>query len=788
MMIRPLPKDATTEESWILRETHFDPEYLAKYEAIFTQGNGYLGQRAALEEGYWGEKRDLFVSGTFDRYHTSEVSELPNLPDVTNLTLYVDGQRMSLLSGELRQYCRQLDLFTGELKRTACWVSPQGAQLQLCWQRVVSQADPHLQAAKLTITTDRPVSLRLRAGIDGTVTNTGTQHTIEGDSRVYDGGTLEYPCTTVQSGVQVMTHMHHWLLIDGVQAAQMKIVSKRRSLTGEYTVTLLPGQKLEFEKLAAIHTARDVEYRALSAAEANEAVRRDSLTRFLAQKTLTYAQVLRESAAVWAEFWREHDIRIESSEPLDQVYIRFAIYHLHIMTNRWDDRVGIAAKGLSGEGYKGHSFWDTEIFIFPFFLYTAPETARGLLEYRYHSLNAARELAQKRGYEGAMYPWECGWIEDGDVTPEDLGVDLVTGCLLPCSTGELEHHVTADIAEAVRQYALVTGDMDFMQRRGYEILLETACFWASRVEYDATRKRYEIRHVTGPDEYQEDVNNNAYTNYFAARNMELGLWTLDRLAELPELRERLSERFELEALKERLTERIAAMYLPRVNADGILPQFDGYLQQKELDLTAYRNAPQVAAIMQDFNFKMLRRYKVAKQADVVQLMFLREDLFSGELRRKNYQFYEPRTLHDSSLSRAIHAIIASDLEMPEEAYDMFLGAACTDLSAEPHSCDDGIHSANMGGIWQDVVMGFGGLRAFDGTLRLLPHLPRHWKKLTYRFHWKQSVVEAEITTDQLRLKNSGAPLSILTPCGTVELEENGETTLQYRRNTMCECR
>lgn len=779
MKIWPLPLETVTNDCWGVRETHFDPEYLAKYEAIFTQGNGYIGQRAALEEGYWGEKRNLFVAGTFDRYDRSEVSELPNLPDVTNLSLYVDGQRMSMLRGELLDYCRELSLSTGELKRSIRWRSPQGIELKICWQRVVSQADPHLIASLLTVTTDRETMLTITAGIDGTVTNSGTQHSVEGSCRVHPGGILEYPCRTNQSDVQVMIHMAHRLYLDGKPAGEMKIVSKRRYLAGQYSLRLSPGQTLTLEKLATVHTGRDVEYRALTQEAANDAVRTDSLQRFRAISGRSYAQVSQESAEVWKVYWRMHDVGIESDNPMDQLYIRFAVYHLNIMTNRWDDRIGVAAKGLSGEGYKGHSFWDTEIYILPFFLYNQPETARSLLEYRYHSLEGARALAKKRGYQGAMYPWECGWIHDGDVTPNNLGVDLVTGHILPCTTGELEHHVTADIAEAVRQYELATQDTAFMERCGYEILLETARFWASRVVYNEELARYEIHHVIGPDEYQEDVNNNAYTNYLAARNMELGLWTIAELEKKPALQKRLSEAIALDALKARLTDCLERLYLPQPTEEGILPQFDGYFEQRDLDLSGYRAAPQVGAIMKDFNFKMLRGYKVAKQADVVQLMFLREDLFPGELRRKNYLYYEPRTLHDSSLSKAIHAILAGDLGMTEEAYDMFCGAACTDLSSEPHSCDDGIHSANMGGIWQDVVMGFGGLRTFDGTLRIAPHLPKSWSRLSYRFIWHGSRVDAEITHDRIRLKNNGAALTVKVPGGEACLPADGEATFAY---------
>lgn len=781
MVLQQSTRNPSMDGGWILEENHFDPEYLSKYEAIFTQGNGYLGQRAALDEHYWGETRNLFVSGTFDRFHDSEVSELPNLPDVTNISLYVDGERFSLLGGKIEQYSRRLNLHSGELVREVRWISSKGTALDIVWRRVVSMADKHMLASQMSIRADKAVELTITSGIDGTVTNTGTQHTVEGYGRVYDDAILEYPCKTLNSGIQVITHAVHHLSVDGIsEGYTMKIVSSRRYLGASYSLSLKPGQDLVLEKQSAVNTARDLVYQDLDPAQANEHVLRDSLASFRQKLDQNYESVLRKSSLEWKKYWDEHDVRVMSSNPRDQLVIRFAIYHLNIMTNHKDSRMGIGAKGLSGEGYKGHSFWDTETFIFPFFLFTQPLIGRNLLEYRYKCLSGAKDLAKKRGYQGAMYPWESGWIGDGDVTPDNLGVDLVTGKILQCKTGDMEHHVTADIAFAVYQYFKATGDIAFMEQCGYEMLLETARFWASRVEWKEEKQRYEITHVIGPDEYQEDVNNNAYTNYLAAKNMTLGLWVLDQLTRNPDLKQKLDKKIQLQGLRELLIDRTENIYLPLPDSKtGVLPQYEGYFELEDLDITSYCNAPKVAEIMKDFNFEMLRKYQVAKQADVVQLMFLCEELFPGELRRKNYQYYEPRTLHDSSLSKAIHSVIASDLGMCEEAYRMFHGAANTDLREEPHSSDTGIHSANMGGMWQAVVMGFGGLRAVDDRLRIVPHLPACWDKLAYKVCWKERTLSVEVTKDTVSIHNNGAELEIQSIHGPLVLPPCKKISYHY---------
>lgn len=765
---------------WIIEEKKFEPEYLGKYESILTQGNGYLGQRAALEERYRGETRNLFVAGTFDKFHESEATELPNLPDVTNIGIRVNGREFCLTNAKVEFYNRALNLKTGELTREVVCLLEKNVRLHLQWRRMVSMTNMHLIASQLCITSEEPVDIQITSGIDGRVTNSGTQHMVEGRPRVYDGNLLEYPCSTLQSGVQVVTHGTHKLYLEHQEAEiPMAIVTGRRYIGGKYEVKLQAGQELCFEKLAMVHTSRDVDYQNLSEETARNKVLEDGLAAFRAIAGCRYQQLMADSSRAWEKMWDELDVQVSSQNAKDQLAIRFAIYHLVIMTNRQDSRIGIGAKGLSGEGYKGHSFWDTETFILPFFLYCKPEIARNLLQYRYSTLPGAKALAKKRGYQGAMYPWESAWIADGDVTPDNLGVDLVTGKIIPCKTGEMEDHVSADVAFAVNQYWQATGDRAFMECYGYEILLQTALFWTSRAMWVEDKHRYEIHHVIGPDEYQVDVNDNAYTNYLAHRNIVLGLWTLDELEKDESLREKMDRKISLAGLRERFHEYVEKLYLPEPEPDsGILPQFDGYLKQEAIDISSYRNCPQVGRILQDYSFESLRKYQVAKQADVVQLMFLEEERFPGKVRVVNYQYYEPRTLHDSSLSKAVHSVLASDLSLSEEAYKMFQGAAETDLGQDPHGSDAGIHSANMGGIWQATVMGFGGLRMLDGHLRIIPHLPEQWRKLRYRVNWQGSNLTVTVTHEQLRICNHGKQISLLTKKGKVTILPGHEFVLQ----------
>jgi hypothetical glycosyl hydrolase len=461
-----------------------------------------------------------------------------------------------------------------------------------------------------------------------------------------------------------------------------------------------------------VHTSRDFEAK-------------DGLLDMQTALLTGYDALMSESAAAWALLWETADIKISAKSNYDQVAVRFAIYHLNIMVKKNDCRVGIGAKGLSGEGYKGHSFWDTEIFILPYFVLTQPEVARTLLGYRYQTLNGARRKARENGYRGAMYPWESAWMDDGEVTPLYGGADIVTGEQIPILTGQIEQHITADVAYAVWQYYTATGDQEFMDRYGYEMLEETARFWVSRARWDESRQAYVILDVIGPDEYKEHVNNNAYTNHMAFFNMQLAL----------------KHRYDPEIGK--VAEK---MYLPGPDDGGIIPQFDGYMELAHVNLEKYKQSESVGDIFKDYNLTQINGLQVSKQADLVLLLLLLEDLFDQETRRRNYLFYEERTLHDSSLSKSTHSVLAHDLGFDDIAYRYFLASCAIDLDKGGPKSDAGIHSASMGGIWQCTVYGFGGVRLRNGILHIAPRLPEEWEELSFSLRYKGQ--ELIVTADQ----------------------------------------
>ncbi len=744
------------DENWVLAETIFSPDRLGKSEAIMALGNGYMGLRSDNEEPYLNETRNLFISGTFNKAGRNEVTELPNAANTTRLDIRVDGERFSLEFGEIRNYVKQLHLKEAELLRSFDWTSPKGKKLRFRFSRFVSFEFLHLVAMKMEIESlSHTVVISVDSGIDAQLSNSGVQHFLEGERRILEDRFIQLVQTTNESGIDIIHNTVHSWKLNGqlVRTPPIKDM-KRRKAWFSYEFQLQPNDRLELEKLSTVHTSRDRE---------NEAgctlgqLRGRSLEQLRKYEAQGYGQLKQSHCfAWWNRVWKQGDIQIDSADPSDQLALRFSLYHLNAMMPMHDDRMGIAAKALSGEGYKGHSFWDTEIFIFPYFVFSNPEAARSLLTYRYRGLEGARKKAVDNGYAGAMYPWEMAWPTDGEATPVYGDMDIVTGEQSKIWSGFIEQHISADIAFAVYQYEQITGDIGFLQRCGYEMVFETAKFWASRLEWSESNGRFHINSVIGPDEYKEHVDNNAFTNYMAYFHLQLALRYADRL------KHEKNERWETLVSEEDCRdwqEKAHALYLPKPReADGIIPQDDTYLDLPEINLDKYKQQTKVRSIYRDYNAAQINQFQVTKQADALLVFYLLEQTFlkddprlASAIKRANFFFYEARTLHDSSLSLASHSIMASDLGERNLAYSLFKKSCEIDMGADPHTSDDGIHAAAIGGIWKSAVLGFAGIRQADGQLRVHPQLPEEWQRIKFSLYWRGRPVHFDITHEKLEI-------------------------------------
>lgn len=745
--------DSSKALQWRIRETEFHNKALGKCEAVMSLGNGYLGLRSATEESYPGETRNCFVAGTFDKFDEYEVTELPNTADITQIEITLDGEEFHLDTGKIEAYNRELCLKSGELYRYVRWESPKGKHYELHFYRMVSLKRLHVIAQKVKILPlDGDARIAFVTGINGRMTNSGTQHFSDREKRFYEQRYMQLLQETLESKI-VFCH-NTVVKLPGKYLERLPVITmERRSMYCKYELEAERGEGLEFEKISNVYTDRDKENAYCSVCQLQEF----SLEQLKEAESAGYDALLKESEECWQErVWKKAPIRIEPEDSFDALAVHFAQYHMEIMTPSHDNRMNIGAKGLSGEGYKGHTFWDMDIFNLPYFIFSKPEVARKLLEYRYLLLPMAKEKAKANGFAGAQYPWESAWPKDGEVTPKWGVVNVLTGEPTRIWSGEKEQHITADVAYGICLYDAVTHDKDFMEKYGYEIIFETAKFWASRIEYEKKDGLYHITNVIGPDEYKEHVNDNAFTNYMAYWNIKKAMECYHLLQEKNAERfDSLNEQLDLDAAYKGWEKQADKIYLPKPREkDKVMPQDQTYLTHTDVDLSKYKKQTKVGSILLDYSIDQIGKMQVSKQADILMMFFLLESMFEEDVKRANWNYYEKRTLHDSSLSPSTHCVLACDMGEMDLAYQLFLQSCRIDLGENPHSTDDGIHAAALGGIWQCVVYGFGGVRMSGGRLRIEPKLPKTWDRLAFELtvEGQRLVIEADRSRFTVRNK------------------------------------
>lgn len=721
-----------------ITEQQFDVHSLNKYASLMALGNGYLGLRAAHEEDYAGQTRGLYIAGIYNKATVNETSELVNLPDLSGFKIEINGDVFSLLNGKIQSYNRELNLLTGELKREILWEN-KGSRFQIVFQRFVSKENLHLLASKVTITSmDNDAVLKIVTGIDAQQTNFGKQHLIEEKVRIYN--------EKIMQGVYQTTESSHRISLAAACTFQgetdVNFSAKNRQLLTSVKHELKKNQPFIIEKVGALFTSLD---------QGVNDPEKDALQ--IIEETLLdgYDTLLEKSAFKWQEFWHKKRVSIVSENEFDQTAMDFALYHMEIMTPAHDQRFSVGAKGLTGEGYKGHVFWDTEIFIAPFHLFTEPETAKKLLTYRYLHLEQAKEKAELNGYEGALFPWESAFSGEEE-TPEFAAINIRTGIRQKVASAIAEHHIVADIAFAVVKYFENTKDEDFMEKEGLSLLKETSRFWLSRaIEKDG---QFSIKDVIGPDEYTEHIDNNAYTNYMAYFNVKQTLFFMSKYGDQDG------------ELIERGNDFLNRLYLPVPNKDGIIPQDDTFLNKPEIDLAKYKETQGSQAILLDYSRQEVNEMQILKQADTVMLLYLFPDLFPADIVAKNLHYYEKHTIHDSSLSKAIHAIVAARCGDMEAAYRFFQEACLIDLGPNPHSSDEGVHAASLGAVWLAGVFGFANIILKNNTLSINPKLPAEWSKMSFPFYCRGSRLEILLTSNQV------AVTLISGPALTIEINGN----------------
>lgn len=703
---------------WHVEEGSFDPVNQHHAETIFTIGNGYLSTRGTFEEGLPDERRTTFLHGVFDAVPVA-ATELVNAPDWTEVHVLLNGEPFRMGSGQATDHHRVLDLHSGELTRTMRWVAPSGTAATFEFRRFASMADQHLAALTLRVVPEVDCEVEIRVPVQGVTANLNDgryliQHTQP--VAVIDDGPVH--------GVHVRTVEGRYEVALAVRATPVgtptavSACATPSATTRSFRFVAGAGEVVGVDKVAAYVTSRDGVADVAAAAVARAAA------------SPGVAELVAASRERWAEDWAACDVEIDG-DPESQLAVRFNLFHLLIAAPRLDDQVSIGAKTLSGFGYRGHVFWDTEIFMHPLFVHTLPEIARNLLDYRWHRLPRARAKAAGNGLEGAQFPWESADTGD-EVTPTWVPSFEDPGTLVRVWTGDIEIHISADIAFAAVQYWRASGDDAWFSSHGAELVLDTAKFYGVRAEEEPDGT-FHFRDVIGPDEYHEHVDDNAYTNAMARWNLRTAAEVLEWLSRHDHGRA-AALRSALDLTPERLARwrTVAEGIVVPVLPDGRVPQFEGYFERIDVDLAAHE--PRTRSLHVVFGLEGANARQALKQPDVLMMMLLLEDEFTEEQRRVNYDYYTPRTDHvyGSSLGPAMQAIIAARAGLADDAIEHFQRAAFGDLKDIRGNANDGIHAASCGGVWQAVVFGFAGLKlADDGSWTVHPALPTGWERLAF---------------------------------------------------------
>ncbi len=748
-------------EPWRLTETRYEPGQLSLSETLFAQGNGFLGLRGSFEEGADGEDSGSYLNGVYSAEpitygekaygYARNNQRLVNLPNGRSIRLAIDGEWFSLGDGELLEYERSLDFRTGMLHRRLTWRSPGGKTVAIEIVRLVSLDNQHLCAIDYRVkAVDFSGRLYLVSGLDSQLAVTHEEHEDPRAGSRYDSGDIELlqrQCREQQltllqrvrsSGFRLAAGAVQRLYLDSGASAEVEHVRGEQSVEVRYAFDLAAGETATLSKFLGYFA-----YAPDSEAEDDQLLCELNLylDSVAAQKFEFYA---RQQRAHLDQFWSVSDVEIRGDLSLQQG-MRYNLLQLYQSLGR-DGKTNIAAKGLSGDGYDGHYFWDTEIYILPFFLYTQPALARKLLEYRYSILDAARARAREMTFtKGALFPWRTIGGEE---------------CSAYYPAGTAQFHINADIAYAVKRYFEATGDTDFICNHGAEVVFESARVWMALGCYD-NRQRFCLNTVTGPDEYTALVNNNFYTNLMAQTHLAYAVELYRRLPEISsETFSALVAKLQLSADEPQAWQGAAdAMYLPYDEALGVHPQDDSFLHKEvwDFDSTPDEHYP----LLLHYHPLTLYRHQVCKQADVVLALLLRSDLFDREQKKRNFDYYEAITTHDSTLSACIHSIIASEVGYRDKARDYFRQVARMDIDNHHNNTQYGVHTACMGGAWMCMVNGFAGLREKDGDLHFDPYLPADLEGYQFRLQFKGRLIEVNVDDEAVNFSLlSGAPLTL----------------------------
>lgn len=724
-------------DEWSIIEEGFDPHTHEISESIFSIGNGFMGQRANFEESYSGSSlQGSYMAGVYypdktrvgwwKNGYPEYFAKVLNSTNWIGIGIEIDGMPLDLAKCTVKDFVRELNMKEGFLSRSFTAVMENGKELKVEAVRFVSIVRHEIGAIRYAVT---PLNfageLTVTPYLDGDVKNKDSNYDEKFWLEVFKEAAQGSAALTVKTkklDFHVTSVMSYSILKNGAKLdLQAELVEKEKYAANRVNVSVSEGEAITIYKYAANVTSRNHGFDEL--VNAARAVLEPAVE-------TGFEMLLKEQADAWGDKWKESDIVIEGDVAAQQA-IRFNIFQLNQTYSGEDDRLNIGPKGFTGEKYGGSTYWDTEAYCLPFYLSTADASiSRNLLIYRYKHLEKAKENAKKLGFtKGALYPMvtmngeECH--NEWEITFEEI-------------------HRNGAIAYAIYNYVNYTGDFSYLGQYGLEVLVEISRFWEERVNYVPAKDQYMMLGVTGPNEYENNVNNNWYTNRIASWTMEYTLDVLEYLKENENSRyAELTAKLGLQDVETtKWQDIISKMYYPVDEELGVFLQQDGFLNKelvpvKELD-------PTHLPLNQNWSWDRILRSVYIKQADVLQGLFFLGDQYDLATKKRNFDFYEPFTVHESSLSPCVHSILACELGYQEKAYEMYLRTARLDLDNYNNDTEDGCHTTSMAGTWMSVVHGFGGLRVKDGVLHLNPFIPGHWSSFSFKVMFRGSRLKVNV--------------------------------------------
>ncbi|MEL7245002.1 MAG: glycosyl hydrolase family 65 protein [Cyanobacteria bacterium J06573_2] len=756
------PKYVYPVDEWRMVEKQYYPRFQAQMETIFSIGNGYLGMRGVCEEVTPCTENGTFINGFYESWpivYGEEAFGFPktgqtivNVTDSKIIKLYVDDEPFSLSTANLLSFERVLDMKAGTLNRELVWETPSGKRVAIKSRRLISLEHKHLAAIEYEVTVlnaKAPVVIssemenhnhiasnnndpRKAKGFKGRVLNPKTNYC--------QNGRILLGYVTNQSKIGLACGVEHEIFTDCAYFYKSECTEDGGKAV--FSIEAQPGIPIKLIKYITYNTS--------PGNSIDELCTRAHRTLDRA-KNLGFEAILASQQQYMDDFWHRSDIKIygnpydtDATRALElQQAIRFNLFQI-LQASARAEGTGIPAKGLSGQAYEGQFFWDTEIYVLPFLIYTAPRIARNLLKFRYKMLDKARKRARQLNQKGALFPWRT-------INGEEASAYY--------AAGTAQYHINADIAYAVKKYFEITQDKDFLYHEGVEILVETARLWHDLGFFQDGK--FHIHGVTGPDEYTTVVNNNAYTNLMARENLRYAVQAVQMLQnEDLEKFTALLDRTNLALTEIEDWQKAAkSMYIPYDEAKKIHPQDDSFLSKKVWD---FENIPRSKyPLLLNFHPLVIYRHQVIKQADVVLAMHLLGQEFSEEQKKSNFDYYDPLTTGDSSLSVCIQSILAFHLGYTQKAIEYAYFAILMDLADIAGNSKDGCHIASMGGSWMVMVYGFAGMKDYNGNLSFNPRLPKGIKRLHFPLTIRSQRLEVDIREEEVTyLLKEGSELKI----------------------------